>query len=245
MSATLHLAAAAALLAACRPASADPEDLPREPPRPAKLDAASVTRIHMRAKLYDVRAVERALLRGQVVEAKILAREIATAPIEPALADWAAMLARVREQAQAVATAASADDALRRLPHLAAACAECHVASGSWPTLAAAPPAPTDHPIVLRMARHEWATDRMWDGLIGGREDAWHAGLEVLAASPPPFALADGDEVALAKELQVQATAALRDRPADSLESRVRIYGELLVTCAACHDTNTKTKRKP
>src|SRR5690348_13717775 len=104
MSATLYLAAGAALFAACRPASADPEK--REPPRFAKLDAASITRIHMRAKLYDVRAVQRALLRGQIVEAKILAREIATAPEEPALADWAAMLARVREQAQAVATAA-------------------------------------------------------------------------------------------------------------------------------------------
>lgn len=242
MSASLHLVAAATLLAACQSASADPDDPRREPPRTAKLDATSITRFHMRAKLYDVRAIELALLRDHLVEAKILARAIATAPEEPALSEWAPMMARIREQAQAVATATSGDEALRHLPHLAAACAECHIASGNWPAFERAPAVPSDGPVVLRMARHQWATDRMWDGLIGGREDAWHAGLGVLAATPAPFAIVDGDEVALAKQLQSLATAALRDRPADSLDTRVRIYGELLVTCAACHETNTKRK---
>ncbi|HET9990996.1 MAG TPA: hypothetical protein VFQ65_20835 [Kofleriaceae bacterium] len=242
MSAPLYFVAAATLLAACQPASADPDDPHREPPHTAKLDESSIARFHMRAKLYDVRRIELALLRDKLVEAKILARAVVTAPDEPALAEWAPMMARVREQAQAVATANSGDEALRHLPHLAAACAECHVATGNWPAVENAPAAPADGPVVLRMARHQWATDRMWDGMIGGREDAWHVGLVVLAATPAPFAIVDGDEVALAKQLQSLATAALRDRSADSLDTRVRIYGELLVTCAACHETNTRRK---
>ncbi|MEP6860348.1 MAG: hypothetical protein ABJE66_07000 [Deltaproteobacteria bacterium] len=242
MNAFCKLAVAATLLAACRAANADPGDPVRAPPRTATLDATSSAGFHMRAKLYDVRAIEHAVLRGQLLEAKILAKAIATAPEEPALAEWAPLMVRVREEAEAVATASSGDDALRRLPRLAAVCAECHVATGNWPTLARAPAAPADRPVVLRMARHQWATDRMWDGLIGGREDAWHAGLDALAATPAPFALVDGDEVALATQLQSLATAALRDRAADTLDTRVRIYGELLVTCAACHETDTKRK---
>lgn len=33
------------------------------------------------------------------------------------------------------------------------------------------------------MARHLWATDRLWEGMVGGDDDAWRDGLDVLAAA--------------------------------------------------------------
>ncbi|CAN5360234.1 hypothetical protein BH11MYX1_BH11MYX1_09820 [soil metagenome] len=191
----------------------------------------------MRARFEALRDVERALIRGRLVDAKVSARDIANARDEHELTEWAAQASVVRGAAARVAKASSADQALRELPAVAVACAECHIASGRWPALASAPPAPADATLVLRMARHQWATDRLWSGLVGGSEASWRAGLEVLATTPPPFAIVDADKVSLGRQLQAYATAALRSQPNDSLEQRAHAYGEMLVICAACHET--------
>ena len=223
---------------ACQNATAD-RDPPPEPPRRPKLDANS--RRHMDAKFVELRAVEHALVRGQLMEAKVSASAIANAPVDRELDDWTRKSTHVRELARDVATAKSADDGLHRLPAVAAACAECHVATGAWPTLARAPHVPQDGAgTVIRMARHQWAVDRMWDGMIGGSEESWRAGLDVLAATPPPYSIADADKVALGAELQRLATTALQHRYIDSLDERAQLYGQLLVTCAACHETQAK-----
>jgi hypothetical protein len=82
------------------------------------------------------------------------------------------------------------------------------------------------------MARHLWAADRLWEGLVGGAEDAWGQGLEVLAATPLPAAQLGATREPLARKLQSIATGA-RKGPAD----HAAVYGELLTTCAGCHTT--------
>ena len=238
--------ALASLTFACQTATADRDDSPPEPPRRPTLDRDSMVRLHMQTKLMELRSVEHALVRGQLVDAKVSASAIANAPIDAELDEWKRKTAHVRELAHEVATAKSADDALRGLPAVAVACAECHVATGGWPKLARAPHLPDDGPgTVARMARHQWAVDRMWDGMIGGDEETWRAALTVLAATPPPYAITEADKVALGAELQRVATTALQHRLVDTLDDRGRQYGELLVTCAACHESHAKlgTKR--
>ncbi|MEO8548624.1 MAG: hypothetical protein ABI678_01575 [Kofleriaceae bacterium] len=238
------LVALVALGTGCQAAVADDRDPVREPPRRPTPEA--ITRIHMRGRLGELRTAEHALVRGQLLEGKVAARAIATVSDEIELADWKRKLGQVRQLANEVAEAHSVEVALQRLPAVAAACAECHVATGGWPELAAAPRLPPDgDAAVPRMARHQWAVDRMWDGMIGGAEDSWRAGLEVLAATPPPYPVVRGDEVALGRELQRAATTALQHRYIDSLDDRARQYGELLVTCAACHDTHQRTQPQP
>jgi cytochrome c553 len=241
MTAGPSLAVILALVAGCQAAVADERDPVPEPPRRPTPEA--ITKLHMRGKLGELRTAEHALVRGKLLDGKVSARAIATAPDEAELADWKRKLANVRQLANEVAEASTTEDALERLPAVAAACAECHVATGGWPKLARAPKVPPDgEGAVPRMARHQWAVDRMWDGMIGGAEDSWRAGLEVLAATPPPYSVVRGDEVALGRELQRTATTALQHRYIDSLDDRAQQYGQLLVTCAACHDTHAKTQ---
>lgn len=236
--------ALASLTLACQAATADRDDPAPEPPRRPAVDAQ--VRLHMEAKFAELRAIEHALVRGQLVEAKISASAIANAPADHELEDWSRKTAHVRELARDVATAKSADDALHRLPAVAVACAECHVATGGWPKLARAPHLPDDGAgTVPRMARHQWAVDRMWDGMIGGNEETWRAGLDVLAATPPPYAITDGDKAALGAALQRLATTALQHRSIDSLDDRAQLYGEMLVTCSGCHETQAKLIKKP
>lgn len=191
-----------------------------------------IVRMHMHENFGLVRAIEHLLVRGKLDDAKQLARGIAEAPDEPGAAPWAAEAARVRERAAAIAGAATLDAALHDVAKLGAACAACHVASGATPDLADVPRPPPDRDeVAARMARHRWATDRLWEAVIAPSDAEWKTGLDVLSAAPLPASELGKDRGPLAKRLQRAADAARTARP----EDRARAYGDLLATCAACH----------
>ncbi|HEV7556085.1 MAG TPA: hypothetical protein VGO00_11545 [Kofleriaceae bacterium] len=187
-----------------------------------------------------VRAIERLLLRGKLDEARNFARAIAISPDEVGLTAWATHAARVRDRAAELANATSLDDAIRREAQLASECASCHVDTGVMPDFSSPPPVPPDRPFLeVRMARHRWAADRLWEGMVGMADDSWRAGLDVLAATPLPAAELGENRQALATKLQRQATNARVARSADRLADRATAYGEMLATCAACHTSTT------
>ncbi|MFT3698665.1 MAG: hypothetical protein QM831_36300 [Kofleriaceae bacterium] len=219
-----------AVVACCQTANgADPEP---EPPRSPHHDAA--TQLHMRAKYGELHTIEHALVRGDFMTAKVAARAIAEAPDDAGLAEWKHRVSYVRELANEVAAAPTIDAALHALPTVAVACAECHVATGRWPKLAQIPAVPPDKSdTVARMARHQWAVDRMWDGLIAGDDHLWRQGLEVLAATPPPQPSVT--RVAAGAALQQTAVTALQHQYIDTLDDRAAEYGTMLATCATCH----------
>ncbi len=202
-----------------------------EPPA-KRFEHDMIVRFHMHENFDLVRAVEKLLVRGRLDEAKNLASAIARAPDEPGYAAFAPQAIEVRARASVVASAASVDEALRAEAKLAAACASCHADAGVIAEFRSPTQAPPDKPTVdARMARHLWATDRMWEGLVGDADDSWRAGLDVLAATPLPWKTVDKDRVPLGKQLQRLADDARKV----SHDDRARAYGEILVTCAACH----------
>lgn len=215
---------------ACQTANgSDPEP---EPPRTPHHEVAVA--LHMRASYGELRNAEHALVRGDFMTAKVSARAIARAPDDPGLLEWRHRVTYVRELANEVATAPDLDAALRALPAVAVACAECHVATGRWPKLAQTPAAPPDRgDTVARMARHQWAVDRMWEGMIAGDDHAWREGLTVLAATPPPQPTTD--RIAAGAVLQQAAVTALQHQYIDTLDDRAAEYGTMLVSCARCH----------
>jgi hypothetical protein len=227
----LLFVALGAALASCKPASA-------EPPPPVRFEHDVMVRFHMHENFDLLRAVERLLVRGKLDEAQHLAAGIAQAPDEPGMSTFAAQATRVRERAAAVASAPGVEEALRREARLAGACAGCHNDAAILPEFRSWPTAPADKPTVeARMARHLWATDRMWEGIVGGVDEPWRAGLDVLASTPLPFSALQGDRPLLARQLQQLADTARKRGKTDGIDDRVRAYGEMLVTCAACHTT--------
>lgn len=70
--------------------------------------------------------------------------------------------------------------------------------------------------------------------MVGGADDVWVAGLDVLATTPLPWPKIGSERAALASRLRQLASRAKRVSGTE-LEARARIYGEILVTCAACH----------
>jgi cytochrome c553 len=196
-----------------------------------------LVRYHMHQRLDLLRPIELLLVRGKLDDARFFARQIADTPDEPGLEGLAKRTDAVRARAAEIVDAPGIDEACRRVARLAAACADCHIDAGATPQFAAPPRAPADVDTVkARMARHVWATDRLSEGVVGPSEEAWRSGLDVLAATPLPWSAVDADRQALGRGLQ-EAAAAARSAPGND---RARRYGELLVTCAACHATLTK-----
>jgi cytochrome c553 len=222
------------LAVACAQSAAlgDPQG---EPPA-VRFEHDMIVRFHMHENFDLVRAIEKLLVRGQLDEVRRFARAIASAPDEPGLGAWARYAALVHDRAATLATASGIDDACHRAAQLADACAGCHVASGASPEFQ--PPAriPPDLPTIdARMARHRWATDRLWEGIVGGTDDAWRAGLDMLATTPLRASELSPEQSAFGRKLQRLAERARLRQRTETAQDRVRSYGEILMTCAGCH----------
>ena len=221
-------------VAACQASLADPpKPIPKPIPKPTPApgyDHDAVVRFHMHQNFDLLRAIERLLIRGKLDEAKQFAEAIATAPDEPAHGPWATQTLLVRDRAAALARASSVEDALRKDTSLASACGSCH-RELDVTLFKDHPAAPPDRPMLdARMARHRWAADRLWEGVVGNADEAWRAGLDVLAAAPLDLGEA---RAPFARNLQQLASTARRTKPA--APDRSTAYAELLITCAGCH----------
>ncbi len=207
-------------------------------PEPAeeRFEHDMMVRFHMHQNFDLMRAIERLVIQGKLTDAKSFARVIAIGRDEPGLSTFGTKTAKVRELAQSLADAPSTDEACRREARLAVACADCHAATGALPLFGKVPTAPADGPTIdARMARHQWAADRLWEGTVGGSDEAWRAGADVLAQTPFPFPKGQDDRAGLARRLQQLAVQARKQKPTDTLAERGRVYGEMLVVCASCH----------
>jgi cytochrome c553 len=234
------------LLVACTAGSAEPNPPPPPlpvPERPAEVPRDPVlpvrdalVRMHMHESFDLLRAIERLLIRGQLDEAKQFAHAIASAPPERGLGAFEPHAARVRERAAALALAKDVDAATERVSQLAAACAGCHAATGALAAADSYPAAPADEPTLeARMARHRWAADRMWEGIIADADEPWRAGLGVLASSSQWANDLGKERAGHARRLQQVAQAARRADSSGTPEQRAQGHGELLATCAGCH----------
>ncbi|MCX5741723.1 MAG: hypothetical protein NT062_04390 [Proteobacteria bacterium] len=214
-------------------------ELPK-PPRPAEPDARfeddMMTRFHMHENFGLVQTMERNLLAGRLDAAKDLARALAQAPDEPGVPQLVKQAVLVRARALEIAGAKTIDEAVRHDATLLAACATCHVESSAQPEFLKWPPVPPDRATIdARMLRHLWATERLWEGMVGDADASWRAGLDVLASTPLPAKDLGAERTTFANRLQ-RIAADTKKRPGViELATRTTAYAEILSTCVACH----------
>ncbi len=202
----------------------------------ARFEHDMIVRFHMHENFDLLRAIEKLLVRGRLDEVRTLARAISNAPDEPGLGSWSRHAVLVRDRAATLATAHGLDEACHRTAQLADACAGCHVASGASPEFRTPGRIPPDAPTIdARMARHLWATDRLWEGVVGGADDAWRAGLDVLSTAPLRASELSREQSAFGRKLQLLAEQARARQATQTAPDRARSYGEILVTCTGCH----------
>jgi cytochrome c553 len=205
-----------AILAACTPTASGSDD----PPETGRV------KYHMRQRFSDLRTIERMLVAGKLEDAQALAymltRPVASVP----------QSREVNLATDALVNARTLAQAIHAEVRVATACAHCHLATQNVPVFPTPPQAPPDRPdIAAQMARHQWAVDRLWEGVVGASEEHWRAGLYVIATSSLG---AISDRKDLATRLQRIAREAL-DQPTATLDARADTYAKLLLTCAGCH----------
>ena len=187
-------------------------------------------------------ALEQAVIDGDLeavqTHAKWLVDELPAATLP---ATWQPQLARMQAaaaeavaagKAESLATAASATGKVIET------CGACHATVGAGPKLAPAPPVPEGESSQARMQRHQWAADRMREGMIGPSDERWQLGASAVSVAPPqpcPIENAEilADDVLELREkiYEIGAQAAVTK----TAEDRARVYGEYLSTCAGCH----------
>lgn len=178
-------------------------------------------RTRMRQHGEDLRQIEDLLLRDRLAEARVLAFWLARPVDEPALAatpDEAAVLAT---NARRLGAARTTTEGMWLAAQVAGACGACHARMEVTARFERDVIVPDDGP-----ARHRWAADRLWDGIVGASGMQWRAGLAVFARDLAGYRVAAIAEHALVEDVD-----------------RASTYGRLRIACMTCHAVRDQPAR--
>ena len=193
---------------------------------------------HMHDHYDAVRKIQSAVIAGSLEGT----REPATWLIEHESpvglpAGWVEHVDAMRAAARDTLNAQDVTSAAGATSRLGVACGECHIANNVTVEFKDVK-RPSEKPGSRHhMRRHQWAADRMWEGLIGPSSVSWRQGANLLFEAPMnPEALGGeaGDDALLgmARRIhQLAGNATLVSEPAEKAD----IYAEFLANCATCH----------
>jgi cytochrome c553 len=178
-------------------------------------------------------AVVQGDLESSRTRASSLQGAVASETYSPRYRDFAS---DVMQAAQLASEAESIESAAERVANIALACGRCHASQGFNATKSDSS-FPSEQPAELseKMWQHLWAADQLWLGVVGPSNTAWKAGSSaLLAAELTSRDIADATEamrILAAKVIQFAKSA----EEASDHESRARVLGQFLGTCAGCH----------
>ncbi len=195
---------------------------------------ASVDRL-MHAHFHDAMLIRQAVLAGRPEQAIGPAKVLSIIEIDQTVpASWREFVVRMQAAARRVSSATSLAQAAAGTADLGVTCGDCHQRLGG-PDVSNEPPPTTGTTVEAWMNRHQWASDRLWEGLVVPSVEAWTVGARAMATSPlPERLLADEGSQGRSAAEDLARLVAKAPQLADS-EARGALYAELLVTCGTCH----------
>jgi len=148
-------------------------------------------------------------------------------------ASWKPNHQLMRDAARDAAKAANFEQAGSGMASVVQTCGVCHAGNVKGPVYGSPKLPKGETPTKTKMRSHQWATERLWEGVTGPWDDAWKRGASALTKSD----VFSGDHVD--PELR-ELEAALRTlgeeaTKASDLPERAQVYGRLLVACGNCH----------
>lgn len=194
---------------------------------------------HMHDHYDAVVKIQSAVIAGSLEDTRESARWLIEHPTPAGLpAHWDehvdAMRTAARDtlDAQDVASAASATS------RLGLACGGCHLTNNVSVEFEGVMRPSDNGNARAHMQRHQWAADRMWEGLIGPSDFSWSRGANLLFESPmnsEALGAESGDDTLLGMARRIHQLAANATTVSQPME-RAGIYAEFLTNCAACHN---------
>jgi cytochrome c553 len=183
-------------------------------------------------------AMRDAMARGDLDEVKGEATLLAEFRIDvPSSELWRRMLDATKAAAARVAGASDLKEVSRGIGAVARTCGDCHTVMGR-PGKIVGYEREEGPSVPARMQHHQWAAAQLWDGLVVPSDEAWNWGALALSeAQLTPEQLTPGKSPAQRVVDMTQTVRALGRKAADveRVDVRADLYGDLLATCAACH----------
>jgi cytochrome c556 len=188
---------------------------------------------HMYVHYARVGEIHSAVVDGSIDDTRSPARWLATHRAEEFPAGGQEALEAMRNEARIIAAEDDLAGLGRAVARMGNACGSCHSALGSGPNITVVEPPPMSSVPSESMKRHAWASDRLWEGLVGPSAAAWAAGAGALGSSPMDFGTNDPANRLAMRVQGLSEKAAAASTPRD----RAAVYGDLLETCSLCHRT--------
>lgn len=195
---------------------------------------------HMHEKLTLITFIRSAVIAGSLEDARKPAIQLADQETIAGLPEvFRPFIAQMRTYARHVIEAPDPVSSAESVSRMAQTCGACHVASGislefGYDQL----PRQDMEDVVTHMQRHQWAMDRLWEGLIGPSDKAWQRGIDMLIDVP----LASEDVTTADEHFEAIDTIAGRIHALGRMgsetvtaDARSELYGEILGQCASCH----------
>jgi hypothetical protein len=206
--------------------------------QPADADTRELE-AHMAFHVAQADTIRRAVVRGDMEAVHAPARELAEHSIAPEFdVETERLIRAMREAAAAAAEAPDLPLAALAAARLAAACGACHRAVTVRSSLPSRARASEIGGVVGHMLSHQAAVDQLHAGLVEPSDALWQRGARALQTAPLENSKFPRDRAldrgALASETRVHQLAERAER-ATSVDDRVEVYAQLLVTCASCH----------
>ena len=190
---------------------------------------------HMADHYAKATQVQTAVIDADLSAAKVAAAWIADHPVATEFPENA--LDEMRTAARVVVDAANILDAALGVGLVGAACGHCHELMNIRTGLKSNTAYSLGSSLPRRMARHLWAADRMWEGLIANSDQAWVAGVEMLLEAPLTAEDVTAGEQPVIDYIGKQIhELAGKARHADHREDRAEMYGQFMARCASCHE---------
>jgi len=219
------------------------------PSRAIGADVESEVANHMHEYLSRITTIKSFIIMGNLDRVRDSATWLVEHETVPGLPEnFELYVEKMRSHAREVVGASDLKSAARSASRMAHTCGSCHLVNNieiqfGFDTM------PEDWAdSITHMQRHQWAADRLWEGLIGPSDVAWSRGTDMLVdvpLSPAKFfnEATDGVDLAALDEIAHRVhVLGGRGTNIRTLDARSTLYGELLGLCADCH---TRLDRGP
>ena len=146
---------------------------------------------------------------------------------------WRAPHGHMQKAAETAKQAMTLEEAATSMAFVVQACGSCHAANPNRGPVYRQPSEPEGEDRTAKMKHHQWASERLWEGVTGPSDYAWSRGTAALAKSRV-FAEGQGTKALL--ELEQKMRALGEDaKKLTVLADRAKLYGKLLASCGSCH----------
>ena len=200
----------------------------------------SVIADHMHEHLTRISTIKSAIVAGKLEEVREPATWLADHETAASLpAEFESYVIQMRRYARDVIEAQDLVSAAESVSKMAKTCGNCHLVNDVNMEFGYDQKPREDlEDVVTHMQRHQWAADRLWEGLIGPSDTAWNRGTDMLIDAPlqPSDVTMATEHVAEISNIarRIHALGGIGTQPMTP-DARSELYAELLGLCASCH----------